>query len=324
PRGLRAELRRRPDPRPLRGARGPRGARGAAGRHPARRRRPRGPRGLDQGDGARGGGRPDGAVLARGHRLPRPRARGRAQPGAEPPARERLRADPGPPPPVALPPGADRVERGRAPRAVRGGGGRRRRPRRALGPRPRRPRAAGRARVHPAGRAGAVTRVPVIDIAPFAAGADRAAAREREGVVRAVDAACTEIGFFSIAGHGVPAALVDRMLETSRAFFDLPADEKQRVARPRPEQGRGCLACGAETLSYSRGDASTTDLKEFFAIGPIDVPDEPYYRKPEAYPSVAPNLWPERPAGLRPVWTEYYRAMEGLAERIMGIFALAL
>jgi len=169
-----------------------------------------------------------------------------------------------------------------------------------------------------------VTRVPVIDIAPFAAGADRAAARERTGVVRAVDAACTEIGFFSIAGHGVPAALVDRMLETSRAFFDLPLDEKQRVARPHPEQSRGYLAVGAENLSYSRGDASTTDLKEFFAIGPIDVPDEPYYRQPAAYPSFAPNLWPERPAALRPVWTEYYRAMEGLAARIMSIFALAL
>src|SRR4029077_20006276 len=104
--------------------------------------------------------------------------------------------------------------------------------------------------------------------------------------------------------------------------FARPRDEKQRVARPHPEQSRGYLAVGAENLSYSRGDASTTDLKEFFAIGPIDVPDEPYYRKPEAYPSFAPNLWPERPAGLRPVWTEYYRAMEGLAARVMGMFTL--
>ena len=142
--------------------------------------------------------------------------------------------------------------------------------------------------------------------------------------MRAVDRACTDIGFFTIAGHGVPAALVDRMLETSRAFFDLPVEEKQRVARPRPEQSRGYLALGAENLSYSRGDASTTDLKEFFAIGPVDVPDDDYYRRPEGYPSFAPNLWPERPATLRAVWTEYYRAMEGLAARIMGIFALAL
>jgi isopenicillin N synthase-like dioxygenase len=168
------------------------------------------------------------------------------------------------------------------------------------------------------------TTVPVIDIAPFGPSGDRARPIERDAVVRAVDAACTEIGFFTIAGHGVPAALIDRMLETSRAFFDLPAAEKRRVDRPRPEQSRGYLALGAENLSYSRGDASTTDLKEFFAIGPVDVPDEAYYRRPEAYPSFAPNLWPERPAALRSVWTEYYHTLEGLAARLMRIFALAL
>lgn len=166
--------------------------------------------------------------------------------------------------------------------------------------------------------------VPAIDIAPFGPGGNRAGPAERAAVVRAVSAACIDIGFFTITGHGVPAALVDRMLETSRAFFDLPLVDKQRVARPRPEQSRGYIALGAENLSYSRGDASTTDLKEFFAIGPVDVPDEAYYRRPEASPSFAPNLWPERPAELRAVWTEYYRAMEGLAARIMRIFALAL
>jgi len=166
--------------------------------------------------------------------------------------------------------------------------------------------------------------VPAIDIAPFGPDANRAGPAERAAVVRAVNAACIDIGFFTITGHGVPAALVDRILETSRAFFDLPPVDKQRVARPRPEQSRGYIALGAENLSYSRGDASTTDLKEFFAIGPVDVPDEAYYRRPEAYPSFAPNLWPERPAELRAVWTEYYRAMEGLAARIMRMFALAL
>jgi isopenicillin N synthase-like dioxygenase len=168
------------------------------------------------------------------------------------------------------------------------------------------------------------TTVPVIDLAPFEPDGDRARSLERAAVVHAIDTACTEIGFFTIAGHGVPATLVDRMLETSRAFFDLPAAEKQRVGRPRPEQSRGYIALGAENLSYSRGDASTTDLKEFFAIGPVDVPDEEYYRRPEAYPSFAPNLWPARPAELRAVWTEYYRTMEGLAARIMRLFAQAL
>jgi len=162
--------------------------------------------------------------------------------------------------------------------------------------------------------------VPVIDLAPFTDGTPAG----RAAVTCAVDTACTDIGFFTIAGHGVPEELVARMLETSRAFFDLPAADKQAVARPRPEQSRGYIGVGDENLSYSRGDATTTDLKEFFAIGPVDVPDDAYHRRPEAYPSFAPNLWPTRPPGFREVWTEYYRTMEGLAARIMRIFAMAL
>jgi len=113
------------------------------------------------------------------------------------------------------------------------------------------------------------------------------------------------------------------MYEVSRAFFDLPVEDKQRVRRPRPEQSRGYIGLGEENLSYSVG-RDTTDLKEFFAIGPVDVPDEPYYRAPAAYPSFAPNVWPARPPELRAVYTEYYRAMEWLAGRLMRAFARAL
>ena len=79
-----------------------------------------------------------------------------------------------------------------------------------------------------------LTAVPVIDLAPLAAGLPGA----RTAVARAVDAACTDIGFFTITGHGVPEALVTRMLETARAFFDLPVGEKLAVKQPRPEQSR--------------------------------------------------------------------------------------
>jgi len=171
-----------------------------------------------------------------------------------------------------------------------------------------------------AGVAAGLAEVPIIDLAAFPDGPSG----ERGAVARAVDGACAGIGFFIATGHGIPSALVARMLETSRAFFDLPLAEKQAVRRPRPEQSRGYTGLGDENLSYSRGDATTTDLKEFFAIGPVDVPDDEYHRRPEAYPSFAPNLWPERPPELRAVWTEYYRAMEALAARIMSVFAIAL
>jgi len=164
-----------------------------------------------------------------------------------------------------------------------------------------------------------LTSVPVIDVAPFLCGGEA----ERRDVARVIGSACEDIGFFTIVGHGVDDALVRRMSDVSRAFFDLPVDDKQRVRRPRPEQSRGYIGLGEENLSYSVG-RDTTDLKEFFAIGPVDVPDEPYYRAPAAYPSFAPNVWPEKPAELRAIYTEYYRAMERLAAHLMRAFALAL
>jgi isopenicillin N synthase-like dioxygenase len=161
--------------------------------------------------------------------------------------------------------------------------------------------------------------VPVIDLAPFLDGE----AAGKTAVVRAIGRACEDIGFFTIVGHGVNAALVRRMSDVSRAFFDLPVADKQRVRRPKPEQSRGYVGLGEENLSYGVGQA-TTDLKEFFAIGPVDVPEEPYYTCPAAYPSFAPNVWPARPPELRAVYTEYYRATERLADDLMRAFALAL
>ena len=161
--------------------------------------------------------------------------------------------------------------------------------------------------------------VPLIDLAPLLAGG-RA---ERLSVARAIGRACEDIGFFTIVGHGVDPELIERMDRVSRAFFDLPLADKQKVARPRPEQSRGYIGVGEENLAYGVGTA-TTDLKEFFAIGPVDVPDAPYYTAPAAYPSFAPNVWPQRPTELRDVYTAYYRAMERLAGEVMRAFALAL
>jgi isopenicillin N synthase-like dioxygenase len=165
-----------------------------------------------------------------------------------------------------------------------------------------------------------LTQVPVVDIAPFVTGT-----RARQhAVAREIAQACTDIGFFTIVGHGVSTDLVSATVETTKAFFDRPLAEKLRVRQPQPDQSRGYLGLGDENLSYSRGDQSTADLKEVFAIGRVDVPDTEYFRGPSAYPSFAPNLWPERPAEFREVWTAYYLAVENVTLGVMRMLALAL
>ena len=168
----------------------------------------------------------------------------------------------------------------------------------------------------------AASAFPVVDLTGFTR--PGASAAERAAVVERIGEACETIGFFAVTGHGVPRAAIDGLISASYEFFDLPLDEKLVVKRPRPEQNRGFIPAGDERLARLRGNETPADLKEMFAIGPYDLPDEPYFTGPAAYPSFAANLWPARPASLRPALEAYWRGVEGLAQNLCRIFALAL
>lgn len=162
--------------------------------------------------------------------------------------------------------------------------------------------------------------VPVIDIAPYLEGTPEGKRQVAEEVGRA----CEDIGFITIVGHGIPKELIEETYRVSREFFDLPLDEKMKVVRPAPDQVRGYSPVGDEGLSYSLDEVAPGDLKESLSIGPTDVPDEDYYHCAQAGPHFAPNPFPEKPADLKPIWTEYFQVMEKLSADLMRIFALAL
>jgi isopenicillin N synthase-like dioxygenase len=163
--------------------------------------------------------------------------------------------------------------------------------------------------------------VPVIDIGPYRDGG----AAERRAVAHAVGRACTDIGFLVIGGHGVSPELIDAVDRTSRAFFDLPLSEKMRVARPAPDVTRGYIPIEGESVARSQGDAAAPgDLNESFMVGPVGAHRDAYFTASAAGKHFYPNLWPERPAELRLLYEECYRAMSALAVDIMRLFALAL
>lgn len=162
--------------------------------------------------------------------------------------------------------------------------------------------------------------VPVIDISCSISG-DEAA---RRVLAKEIDRACRDIGFFTIVGHGIDEALVERVKALSASFFALPATEKSSYkAAPGVKGIRGYRGVGDESLSYSLGRAAPPDYKETFRVGRVDVPDDDYHHAHlDRY--FAPNPWPQRPAEFRAVWEAYYRAMEELSARLMRLFALAL
>ena len=69
--------------------------------------------------------------------------------------------------------------------------------------------------------------LPLIDIAPLRSVHPAA----RADVARQLGAACRGTGFFAITGHGVPRALRDGAFAAADAFFALPTDGKQPLAR---------------------------------------------------------------------------------------------
>jgi isopenicillin N synthase-like dioxygenase len=163
--------------------------------------------------------------------------------------------------------------------------------------------------------------VPVIDISRFHDGS----AEDKRAIAGQVNQACQDIGFLVISGHGVPQELIARMRKVSEAFFDLRLEEKMRVARPAPDVTRGYIGMEEESIGRLRDAYATAgDLNESLMIGPVDVPAADYAFSAAAGKHFAPNLWPEKPEGLREIWTAYYREMGGLARTLMRMFALAL
>ena len=163
---------------------------------------------------------------------------------------------------------------------------------------------------------------PIIDLSALQR--PETAATVGPKIARRVRGACEETGFFAVTGHGVPTAVIAELVAQSYAFFELPPAEKLAVRRPRPEQNRGYIGPGEERLARLRGDETPPDLKELYTIGPFDLPDTPYFTGSAAYPSFAPNLWPERPIGLRPALQAYWHELVRVARLLCRVFAEAL
>lgn len=153
--------------------------------------------------------------------------------------------------------------------------------------------------------------VPVIDIAQLIAGGEAAP------VAAQIRTACMESGFFYITGHGVPAALIERLEALSHEFFALPVEEKMRI---RMELGgrawRGYFPVEGELTS------GRPDLKEGLYLGTELADDHPAVVA--GTPLHGRNLFPERPAGLKQAILDYIAAVTAVGHHVMRGIALSL
>jgi isopenicillin N synthase-like dioxygenase len=161
--------------------------------------------------------------------------------------------------------------------------------------------------------------IPVIDLAPYFRGGDA----EKRRVAGQIDEACTDVGFFTVVGHGVPEEQIRTVRQATVDFFALPLEEKLKVERPPEKISRGYNCLFDRALSYGIGKATPPDIQEAYAFGP-ELNAEAGLDDRFASRMLAPNRWPDRPAGFKPLMLAYADAMTRLRVDLMRIMAVAL
>lgn len=146
--------------------------------------------------------------------------------------------------------------------------------------------------------------IPRIDLGALFAGDPAQAGEVRRGV--------GEVGFLTVHNAPIGAERVREVIAAYRAFFALPAAEKAAVDMARTGSNRGWGGPGSEQVD----PAANPDYKEFFDIG-FEMPGS-------SLPVHAPNLWPRRPEGFRPIIEGYYAEARALALRVLGAVAAAI
>lgn len=144
---------------------------------------------------------------------------------------------------------------------------------------------------------------------PLVSLADQAS--DPDGFAAALGGSFERFGFAMVSDHGVPQDLIDRAWTATKAFFELPEDEKRGYFIAGGGGARGYTPFKTE---IAKG-ATHVDLKEFWHIGR----ELPAGHRFEA--NMAPNIWPDRPEGFRETFLELFAAFDTAGDRLLSAIA---
>ncbi|KAL3151731.1 hypothetical protein ABBQ38_012710 [Trebouxia sp. C0009 RCD-2024] len=154
--------------------------------------------------------------------------------------------------------------------------------------------------------------IPVIDVEPLVNQQQNAAE-----VGQQLHKACTDVGFFYVANHGVPAQTCQNVLKEAHAWFALPEHIKKQILIRPDTHYRGYQQLGANVTRYEEG--YQRDWHEA-----IDLYRE---QSPKACPSSpihGPNQWPTQLPTFDTALREYIGSMLHLGEHLMRGIAIGL
>ncbi|GAB5453974.1 MAG: isopenicillin N synthase family oxygenase [Henriciella sp.] len=123
-----------------------------------------------------------------------------------------------------------------------------------------------------------------------------------------------ETGFAVIADHPIKQGIIDRAVNASKAFFELPEDIKETYHDAAGGRQRGYTPFGTENAK----GAASPDLKEFWHTGRALPEDSPYLSTMKQTPAV-PEV-----AEFDEATRDFYEAMDAFGAQLLRAVALHL
>jgi isopenicillin N synthase-like dioxygenase len=162
----------------------------------------------------------------------------------------------------------------------------------------------------------AVANLPIIDIAPFL---HEIAHQDRMRTARELRAACIDIGFFYLTGHGFAPGYLNEVLTQGRRFFALPLAEKMKVLSLNVDMP-GFVRTGG--LDPEKNRDNVVDIKERFSMARELMADE------QARPNsrIGMSQWPARDVlpEFETTMKEYIARLHRVTAALNHAFALSL
>ena len=158
--------------------------------------------------------------------------------------------------------------------------------------------------------------IPLIDVSGFLAGTPGAAEKAAARLAWAFE----NVGFYYLAGHGVPRELIEAQYAAAARFHAMPMEEKLKVKVN--EHTIGYMPIAKEAPPNAAAQGKKPSQNEAFFLRRERSADDPNVIAGRRFH--VQNQWPDNLPGFREQTLKYMTAMEALCRKLVRLYALAL
>jgi isopenicillin N synthase-like dioxygenase len=158
--------------------------------------------------------------------------------------------------------------------------------------------------------------IPLIDVSDFLAGRPGAAER----AARELRFAFEHVGFYYLAGHGVPQKMIDAQYAEAARFHAQPIEAKLAVKVD--EHNIGYMPIARQPPPNAAAQGKKPSQNEAYFVRRERSADDPDVVSNRRFHAM--NKWPANLPGFRETTLAYMSTLEALCRKLVPLYALAL